>query len=274
MAKTAIILITLVNAVLVFILSLFAITGDGSSTMMGTIQSVGFIWVAVTCGFSLSKCSKGNGRAGVVLASLTVPVGLFAAIAAIELWSMKEALLRKNEATPKEVTEMCQSAGAKFLAKPSKRVQSIAFDWQTKFDWARMSYINSDAGKFGQFRFLHEIKYPETIQFIEQKARRNPQSEKQFPYERKPTAGEFVGVPELTADVLVTYDYKKLSKSDARNSYLLTDIVVSDRRSGEVLATLQYVTGDKSNWPICGETSPGEINIAEFIFKATGARTN
>jgi hypothetical protein len=271
MATAATLTITLLNVVLVFVLSL--IGGDGTD-MIWILQRIGFTWLAFTCGFALFKCSKGSGRLGVLIAISSVPVGLAVALIAQSAWSMSQQVLRQQEATPKEVTEICQSAGARYLARPSTPVNSIALDWQTGLDWARLSYFNNDSSKFGRFRFLEDIKYPETIHFIEQKAGRVPPPEKQWPYKRKSIGGVFVGAAEITADVLVTYEFRKLSKADARKSFLLTEIAVSDRRNGEVLASLSYVTGDSSEWPICGETSPGEMNIAEFIFKAIGTPSN
>lgn len=271
MATAATLTITLLNAVLVFFLSL--IGGDGTD-LIWTIQWIGFTWVAFTCGFALFKCSKGRGTVGVVIAICSVPVGLTAALIAQSTWSMSQEVLRRVEGPPKEVTEICQSAGPRYLARPSTPVHSISIDWQTGLDWARLSYFNNDASKFGPFRFLEDIKYPETIQFIEQKAGRVPQPEKQWPYKRKSNGGVFVGAAEITADSLVTYEFRTLSKDDARQSFLLTEIAVSDRRNGEVLAVLNYVTGDTSEWPICGETSPSEMNISEFILKAIGTPAN
>lgn len=90
---------------------------------------------------------------------------------------------------------------------------------------------------------------------------------------RKPNGGVFVGVAESTADSLVTYEITKLSKVDAKNIFEMVDITVTDRRDERVLASLQYPT-DGKNFPLCGETSPGEVNTAEFIFKAIGATPN
>lgn len=271
MATAATLIITLLNVVLVFVVSF--IGGDGTE-LIWTTQYIGFTWVAVACGFALFKCSKGNGSLGVVTAFLAVPVGLTIAVIAAEIWSLSGETLRKHEAIPNEVTESCQVAGATYIANPSMPVHSIAFDWQTELEWGRMSYFNSDSRKFGVFRFLEDIKYPETISFIEQKARGMTQVEKQWPYKRKPNGGAFIEASELTADILVTYEYRKLSKAEARNSYVLTDIAVADRRNGKALATLRYVTGSRDTWPICGETSKGEMNIAAFIFKAIGIPSN
>lgn len=271
MATTATLIITLLNVVLVFVVSL--IGGDGTELIWKT-QYIGFTWVAVASGFALVKCSKGSGRLGVVTALLTVPVGLTITVIAAEIWSLSGETLRKHEAIPNEVTESCKVAGATFIASPSMPVHSIAFDWQTQLEWGRMSYFNSDSRKFGGFRFLEDIKYPETILFIEQKARGVTQAEKQWPYKRRLNGGEFVEASELTADILVTYEFRNLSKADARNSYVLADISVTDRRNGKALATLRYVTGGRDTWPICGETSKGEMNIAAFIFKAIGIPSN
>lgn len=273
MATAATLTITLLNVVLVFVLTL--IGGDGTD-MIWIIQRIGFTWVAFTCGFALFKCSKGRGTVGVVIALCTVPVALAAALVTGTIWSNGQEVLRGLEATPNEVTKICQSAGARYLASPSTPVHSIAFDWQTGLDRARYSYFNdgkNDARKFGRILFLEDIKYPETIHFIEQKDGRVPQPEKQWLYKRKSNGGVFFGAAEITADALVTYEFRKLSKADARNSFELTEITVSDRRNGEVLASLRYATGN-STWPLCGETSPGEMNIAAFIFKAIGARPN
>lgn len=271
MATAATLIITLLNVVLVFVISL--IGGDGTE-LIWTTQYIGFAWVAVASGFALFKCSKGSGSLGVVTALLTVPVGLTITVIAAQIWSVSEGTLRKHEAIPNEVTESCQVAGATYIASPSMPVHSIAFDWQTQLTWARMSYFSNDSPKFGGFRLLEEIKYPEAIRFIEQKARGVTQAEKQWPYKRKPNGGAFVEASELTADILVTYEYRTLSKAEARNSYVLTDIAVTDRRNGKALATLRYVTGSSDTWPICGETSKGEMNIAAFIFKAIGIPSN
>ena len=267
MAFAATLIITLINVVLVFVLS---VIGSGATDSFWIGLQIGLAWVAIFCSLALVKCTRGHGQLGVGIAVLTVPAGLVVVAMAGEIWSMREVSLRELEATPNVVAETCRIAGAQYLVSPTVPVHSIAFDWETEPTWARMSYINSDPRKFGGFRFLENIKYPESIRFIEQRERRVLLSEMQWPYKRKPVGGVYANISELTADALVTYDYRKLSKADARNSYVLTDIAVTDRRNGMVLATLRYVTGGKSSWPICGETSPGEINIAEFVFKALG----
>lgn len=265
----ATLLIIIVNCLVVFFSSFLAVGGGGNAHGVWTVQILGFAWVAVVSTVALFRCSKGNGASGMAVAASTLPVALVAAYIALAIWAAGQRILGFVEATPEEVTEVCKNAGAKYLSTPVSTVHSIAFSWGTEQSVSRYSYLNENPRKFGRFRFLEEIKYPNSIHFIERQfvAGMGVRSDEHWPYMRMPIGGIFAGTGALTADALVTYEYKRLSKVDAKNVFWLTDIKVVDRRTDQVLASLQYLT-DGENLPMCGETSPGEMNIAEFIFKA------
>lgn len=239
------------------------------------VQIVGFAWIAFASSFALSRCSKGKGSNGVAIALSTLPVGFFATFIAATIWSAAQGILVLVEPVPNEVAEVCKSGGPRYLDSPATPVHSIAFDWKTSLHRGRFSYVNNEPSKFGRFRFLDQIVYPQTVHFIEERFRSayGVRPEDRWPYMRKPNGGVFVGVAESTADSLVTYEITKLSKVDAKNIFEMVDITVTDRRDERVLASLQYPT-DGKNFPLCGETSPGEVNTAEFIFKAIGATPN
>ena len=189
------------------------------------------------------------------------------------IWSVGQGVFALVEPIPTEVAETCKSGGPRYLLSPATPVHSIAFVWKTSLERGRFSYVNKDARKFGRFRFLDEIEYPQTVHFIEREFHGGfgVRTDEHWPFMSKPNGGVFVGAAESIADALVTYEITKLSKVDAKNMFELADITVSDRRNGQVLASLRYPT-DGHNTPLCGETSPGEVNIAEFIFRAIGVR--
>ena len=275
LATVTTLLIIVVNCVLVFFSSFLAAGGFGDASGVWTVQIIGFAWVAVASSAALSRCSKGNGSSGVAIAASTLPMAMVAVYILGAVWAAGQGILGIVEATPKEVTEICKYGGPKYLSVPGSPVHSIAFAWKTEQDVARFSYTNSNPRKFGRFRTLEEIEYPSSLYFIERQfaAGLGVRSDAHWPYMRMPNGGVFEGATELTADALVFYEYKKLSKADARNVFWLTDITVVERRTGRVLASLQYPT-EGGNTPICGETSPGEMNIAEFIFKAIKIPSN
>jgi hypothetical protein len=275
MATITTLLIIMANCVMLYFSSFLAAGGDGSARGVWTVQIVGFAWVAFASSFALSRCTKGKGSTGVVIALSTLPVGFFATFIAATIWSVGQGILVLTEPVPNEVADVCKRGGPRYLASPATPVHSISFDWKTSLDRGRFSYVNRNPSKFGRFRFLDQIDYPQTVHFIEERFRSGygVRQEDRWPFMRKPNGGVFVGVAESTADALVTYEITKLSKVDAKNIFEMTDITVIDRRDGRVLASLQYPT-DGNNFPLCGETSPGEVNTAEFIFKAVGATPN
>lgn len=271
MANVATLLIIMVNSMMMFYLIFFASLGNGVREGVGTAQIVGYGWLAIASSFALYKCSKGKGAAGVVIAITTLPMGMAVIYVVSMTWAAGQVVLGWIEPTPSEITEVCKSGGPRYLASPSSPVHSIAFDWETSLQRARFSYVNKDPKRFGTFRSLENVEYPTTVHFIERKysAGLAERSNEHWPYMRKTTNGIWSGVDAFTADALVTYEIEQLSEANARKKFELTEITVTDRRTGQVLASLRYPT-DGHNTPLCGETSPGEMNIAEFIFKATG----
>jgi len=265
-------LIIAANCVVIYFVSFLAVGGDGSSVGVSTVRIAGFTWVAVAAVFALYQCSKEKGSVGVLITTLTLPVAYLVVSVATMAWSATQHLLIQIEPVPPQIAEVCKSGGPKFLNVPSSPIHSIAFIWDADFDRARFSYLNKDSRKFGRFRFLEDIEFPHSVGFMERRffSGVGVSADEHRPYMRRPNGGVFVGAAELTADALVSYEFIKLSKPKARNAFELTDITVTDRRNGQVLATLRYPV-DAFNSPMCGETSPGEVNIAEFIFKAIGA---
>lgn len=261
----------LINCVVLFFVSFLAVGGDGSSRGVHLVQMVGYAWIFIASCLALFQCSRGNGKAGTTIAASTLPVLFVLGWVITMLGAVLKQFIELSEPTPPEVVQYCKSAGAQYSARPSAPVHSLAFDWSTSPQLSRFSYANKDPHKFGQFRFLDEIKYPPSVQFIERRFAfgLGVPAATAHPYVRKSNGGAFAGAERLTADALITYEITQPLEANKRDSFALVEITVADRRDGQVLATLRYAANGH-NIPVCGETSPGEMNIAEFVFKAIG----
>ena len=169
----------------------------------------------------------------------------------------------------------CKTTGAEFLRSPASPVKSIAYDWDGPI-----------APSIAQF----EVKYgtrimssrsdafpePEAVEFVERKRSSSlegrPLQGPNGPYIRLPKTGNYYGISSLTADVLVHYRIEpedELKKARKNRGPVRYAVIVTDRRTGEKLASLRYVVDEKL-WRGCGLTGENTMSVRFFVLKALG----
>ena len=233
---------------------------------MYPIWHAGFAWIALMTLLSLALCFRGKHSAGLATAASTLPGGFPATLIGSVAFTVFGSL-RPN--TP-EFDLACKDAGARYIASPLTPIQSIAYDWQPATEAPSINFFSvSERGNIANRRG-GVPEFPPSIQFTESRCCRfeGRPLNKVGPYTRHPNNGAYFGVTELSADALVTF---KTSQTDQQGGQPLqiVDIAVSDRRDGQLLATLRYVL-DEERQRGCGVTSNGIMDETAFIAKAVG----
>ncbi len=167
----------------------------------------------------------------------------------------------------------CETTGPQYIKSPTSPVHSIAYDWN-KY----APNINKFHVKFSSYLTTAEYEnsdYPKSIHFTERKRSNhegNPSQGKDEPYIRLPSVGNYYGIPKLTADVLVYYKItpeEELEKAQIDQEMVKYEVVVTDQRNGELLASLNYVI-DIKNGRACGLTGKNEMSVRAFVLRTIG----
>lgn len=262
--------IAALNAVVVYILSFLAVGGDGSADGIITIRWIGFTAIAIATALSLAMCSRGERSLGITTAAVTLPVAFAISIFAVLTIGLIKSALPASSA----FTSACKDMGARFLKAPEKPVRSIAYDWMegesppnfTYFEVASNGHLSSLTSGTGP-------PLPNQIEFEESKCCRfhgYPIKGKGLPYIRIPNPkGSYFGISELSADTLVMFRSASVELRGSDLKLKRYEIDVTDRRTGETLATLKYML-DESQRRGCGTTSAGLMDERAFILRAVG----
>lgn len=193
-------------------------------------------------------------------------------IASIFLFGALQQAYLKYRPNSDEFVQLCSTAGSRFSSKPSKPVESIAYDWSAKSyapSYSRFS-IDQKGRVFSMASGSSYEQFPDAIKFKESRCCRytGHPGNRMGPYVRH-FGNEYFGVTELTADVLVTFKTSKISQADRDSVLNQVEIEVSDRRTNTILATHRYFLDPVAKRG-CGETSPGTMDETSFIKKAIG----
>lgn len=162
-ACAAALLATAFNSVVLFFLSLLAAGGDGSDDLVRLVWLFGYLWIAIFLLASLVFCVRGKRRIGMAVSVMTLPAGYVLALIGV-LVNAGWTSLRPNSA---DFELACQSAGARYLAKPSAGVESIAYDWEAGTYPPQINYFAMGArgNVFGSRGGLPQ--FPPSIKFTE-----------------------------------------------------------------------------------------------------------
>lgn len=170
-----------------------------------------------------------------------------------------------------EFDVVCKAAGPHYILKPSKVVESIAYDWEPGTYPPDINYFKVDArGNVSGLRGGLP-SFPAAIKFIEGRCCQYEGGPRNHvgPFVRHPNTGEYFGITELTADVLVTYKRSDAEVPSSQAGLKAVDITVTDRRDGQTLATLRYLL-DRERRRGCGAVSNGAMDEQAFIHRAVG----
>lgn len=270
MAYFGVLLIAAANCFVVYILSMLAVGGDGTSDGITTLRVFGFTWVAILAATSLALCARKKGTTAIVIAAVTLPTAFIAGMVILAATSLYES----HRPNSPEFEAACKSAGPNFIASPAAPVRSIAYDWEGKYP-PQFNYFTF--GSNGNLTTLSggtgSSPYPTAITFTEGRCCQyvgRPQNGV-GPYIRRPNGGEYFGVTELSADTLVMYRSSPIGIQTAKSDLTQFQVDVVDRRDNRHLASLKYVL-DTRRRRGCGATSPGVMNERAFVLQAVAVR--
>jgi hypothetical protein len=265
MSYVLVTLVTALNCVALFFLSFLAVGGDGSAHGIHRVWQFGYPWIATFALVAFVQCARGQRSLGVGIAASTLPAGYVAAIVGMIAWSARDS----TKPSSPEFLAACKTAGPHYMAKPVTKVDSIAYDWAPNTYPPSINYFNVDArGNVSSLRGgLPRFGAP--IDFIEGRCCQyeGRPSNGVGPFVRHPRSGEYFGIPELTADALVTYSVSYADAAGVKSALKIVDVAVSDRRDGKPLATLRYVL-DHEQRRACGTVSEGVLDEQAFIRRA------
>lgn len=269
MAYFSVLLVAALNCVVLFFMSLLA-AGDGSAKGIYLVWIVGFSSIALFTLAALVLCAMGKRSTAVGTASLALPAGYIALAGTLFI----PALGSPKPESP-DFDEACKDTGPLFMAKPAQVVESLAYDWEPGTNAPTINYFTLDAR--GNVRNLQGDlpTFPESIKFTEGRCCQfeGAPSNGIGPFIHRQNNGgtfdSFVGVPELSADVLVKYKISRFHPKNWKNGLESVDISVTDRRDGRRLATMRYLL-DRQAARGCGATSEGVMDEKMFVLKAIG----
>ncbi|MBB4128686.1 hypothetical protein GGR77_004017 [Xanthomonas translucens] len=262
MAYILLLIIAAFNCAALFVLSLLA-AGDGSTELTFQVWRFGYPWIAVFAIVALIQCSRGRRAAAIAIASATLPAGYAALLVGMVIVFSFNWL--KPNAPELEVA--CKTAGPRYLQKPVAVVESIAYDWEPGTDQPQFNYIAMNKrGNVGTMGYTSP-HFPKSIKFIEERCCKP--SARTFPYKRYTEPGKGTGIPELTADVVVTYKVTYAPMAGSESKLETVDMAVTDRRDGRALATLRYIL-DEHDRRGCGAVTEGAMDEHAFIRRAIG----
>jgi hypothetical protein len=218
------------------------------------------------------KAMQGKGRQAAIVLALPLPL----VMSVLYIFTVGTDAISSFFERESSFTSACRTAGAKFYKLPTLPVHSIAYDWQSGAAPTYNDYSLEFGGRVSSLS-RPDSRLPSTITFTERKRSDwgGVPSGAPDPYVRFPRDGDFYGITALTADVLVEYRLtppeEELRKSDTDQGVVVYELIVTDRRNGEKLASLRYVL-DAQNKRACGLTENNVINERMFVLKAIGVQ--
>lgn len=259
-----ILLITAFNCVVVYFISFLAVTGDGGSTVIVQARIVGYLWIASLVLISMILMLRGSSRA-IPLAAGTLPLGFFAASLAIPLFSYLYTFRPANPA----FEAICRDTGLRFIAPPAAPVTSVAFDWPADQNPPQFNYFTMDSRRNISTLGTRLPSFPPFVLFAESRCCRHEgrPTNGVRPYIRRSNEGNYFGVSELTADVLVTFKQTDKEIGSDRRTVNLVEVIVVDRRDNRMLSTLKYALDVKGKRG-CGASTDGIMDETVFITNA------
>ena len=265
MAYIIVLLITALNCVVLFFASLLAAGGDGSADGVYRVWLFGYPWIAIFALTAIIQCARGKRARAIGIASSTLPAGYIAALVGTLIFSVFGNLKSNSP----EFEAACKGAGPTYIQKPAAVVESIAYDWEPGTYPPDTNYFEVDARgnvsalQGGLPRLSPPVKFTEgrCCQF------EGRPLNGVGPFLRHLNAGEYFGIPELTADALVTYTVSYVELPSSKTRLKTVHVAVTDRRDGRALATLRYVL-DEKGLRGCGAVSEGVMDEQAFIRRA------
>lgn len=267
MAYVVVLLVTALNCVVLFFLSFLAVGGDGSADGIHRVWLFGYSWIAIFALAAFSQCARGKRSTAIAIASSTLPSGYIAALLGILIATGFNSIKPNSP----EFDLACKAAGPHYMKKPTTIVESIAYDWKPSTYPPDTNYFKLDArGNVSNLRG-GSPRFPDVIKFIEGRCCQfeGAPTNGIRPFVRRLNSGEYFGIPELTADALVTYKVSSVEVPSSKNLLKTVDIIVTDRRDGQTLATLRYLL-DQQGRRGCGVTSNEAMDEQAFIRRAVG----
>jgi hypothetical protein len=251
-------LLTVLNCIVLFFLSLFAVGGDGSADAIHRVWLFGYPWIVVFALIAYYECAKGRGSKAVGISASTLPAGYVAVLVGIFIG----VAFDKIKPNTPEFEAACKSTGTYYLEKPTVEVRSIAYDWDPSTYPPRINHFKLDArGNARDLRYVFpQFSFP--VRFIERRC-----CQYGDPYVRHLSPGESYRIPELSADVLVTYSVSHVNVAGAGSRLETVEIIVKDRRDEKILAKLRYVLDERQRRG-CGVLPNGVMDEQAFIQRA------
>ncbi len=254
---------------------LFSYFGLGLATVSGpeTVHLVGALLLLAYAGVIVfvirqAKAGKGPGASVVLILPMFLVIGV---LWVFQIGQYAFSLLILDSGI---FDSECKSTGAQYYKLPTSPVGSIAKDWDGKY----YPPFNEFEVKFGtRITSLarSDFPYPKSIKFVERKSSRlegRPIQGPDGPYIRFPETGAYYAIPSLTADVVVHYRLEpeeELKKAEPDQGIVRYEVTVTDRRTGERLASLRYII-DAKNRRGCGLTGRNTMSERSFVLKAIG----
>lgn len=265
MVYIVVLLVAALNCVVLFFLSLLAAGGDGSADGIHRVWYFGYPWIAIISLVALYQCAKHRRAAAIVIVASTLPAGF----AALLVGLITASVLGKFKPASPELKAACEGAGPNYMQKPAAVVESIAFDWPVDSHPPVITYFEVDGR--GNVRNLRggRHRFPPPITFTEGRCCQfeGPPRNRVRPFVRHPKLGDYYGIPDLTADVLITYNVSNVALPSSKTNLMTVDMAVTDRRDGRMLATLRYVL-DQQGKRGCGAVTEGVMDEYGFIRRA------
>jgi hypothetical protein len=183
-----------------------------------------------------------------------------------------EAAFAYPTAQEAEFQTACREAGSRFVAKPAQPVRSVAHEHnpQIRRDPASRYELDKTGRIQGTGSLFWTPRIRDYVDFIEERPGGKYGLSKPAKYVRSPRSGQFEGVDELTADIVVMHDVSKpeeLDKPVAQQTLVNYTLSVTDRRDGQLLGTMSYWV-DMVNRRVCGANIVGAIDEDVFILEA------
>lgn len=272
MSQVLVIAIGALNALAVFFLSILAVGGDGSSDGIVTVRWFGFSAIAFATVLSLVMCARGKHAAGIKTAAGALPAAYAVALLVLVASSMFDALAP----APSTFEAACKDMGAQYLRSPTKPVRSIAYDWKDGDFPPQIVYFGTASnGHLSDLNGGLGFRLPAQIEFTEGKCCRfegRPTTGAGLPYIRRPNSdAPYFGISELSADTLVMFSSSRVELLGAQWSLIKYEVTVTDRRTGDILATLKYML-DSRRRRGCGTSANGVMDERGFVLKAVGVQ--
>jgi len=171
---------------------------------------------------------------------------------------------------------MCKEADISLLRTPSLQVRSIAHDWNPAELPDGPFYGAYRITDDGRLRGASGFERDSYFDFVERRHSINTEGldpQEKRPYVRFPRGGHFYAIDAFTADALIFHevsDPQEMRRPARTQRMLRYKVTVSDRRTGDTLATMIYGV-DMLNQHACRANRPNLISVNAFVRDAVGA---